>query len=108
MVVQLPIRFLLGLPRPKIKVRFVPDFEIPLRHFVDTVAIDQMPEECLSQPVPTVPILRRRNIRFVPEGMKQVGSRQLIGHEADLNEWTESVREQAVIDLINIREVINW
>ncbi len=39
MVVEIPISFLLRIARPKINIGFVPDFEIPLRDFIEAIAI---------------------------------------------------------------------
>ena len=41
-VVQIPVAGLLGLSGPKIEVRLVPHFEIPLRNLINAVAVDQM------------------------------------------------------------------
>ncbi len=54
MVVELPISFLLGLAAPEIKIRLVPDFEIPLRYFVDAIPLDEMLGEDRDQVVPSV------------------------------------------------------
>src|SRR5208283_1065849 len=60
-----------------------------------------------DEAIPTGPILRRGNIRVVPKGMKSMAGSQLIGHETDFHERTHSGGEQSVVDLIDIREVIN-
>ena len=41
-IVKLPVGCLPGLSGPEIEIGFVPNLEIPLRNFIDTVAIDQM------------------------------------------------------------------
>src|ERR1035438_8465180 len=56
---------------------------------------------------PTVPILRRGDIWVVPKGLESMASRQLIGHETDLDERPYSGGEQSVVDLVNVREVVN-
>ncbi len=60
-VVELVVRLLFRIARPEIKVGLVPDFEIPLRDFVDAVAINEMLGEMGNQIAPFVPIFRRGN-----------------------------------------------
>src|SRR5208282_4452202 len=98
---------LLRLSRPKIKIGLIPHFEIPLRYFIRTVPIDKVLSEGSHKVIPAPPILRRGNIRPVPERMKSVAGRQLIGHETDFHERAHSRGEQSVVDLINVGKVVN-
>src|SRR5579872_6306223 len=66
-IVKLPVGCLLGLAAPKIQIRFVPNFEVPLCNFIDAITVDQMFRKRGDEVVPLVPILGRRNIRPVPE-----------------------------------------
>src|SRR5579872_4218279 len=74
-IVKLPVAGLLGLAAPKIEIRFVPDFKVPLRNFVDAVAFDQMFGECSDKVNPLGPILGRRDVWPVPENVQEVVSR---------------------------------
>ncbi len=44
---------------------------------------------------------------LVPERMGRILGRQLLGHKAKLDERTHSVLQKTVVDLVNIREVVN-
>src|SRR5580704_5727007 len=105
-VVQFPVGRLFWLSRPKIKVRLIPDFKIPLCDFIDTVAVDQVLHERRDQAVPVIPIPGWRNIRFIPKCVQDVLGCQLVRHEADLHKWAHTVRQQTIVDLVYIREVI--
>src|SRR5260370_2578789 len=66
-----------------------------------------MAREILNELLPLVPVLRRRNVLFVPEGMQRVRiGGKLFGREAELDEWADVILEQAVVDLIDIGEVV--
>src|SRR6202012_1397469 len=44
----------------------------------------------------------------VPEGMKRVGVEgQLLGHEADFDEGTDAVLQQAIVNLVDVSEVVD-
>src|SRR5260370_8412394 len=91
-VVELVVGSFPRIAGPKVEVRLVPDFEVPLRDFVDAVALDEMACEILYELFPFVPVFRRRNILLVPEGMKDAGvGGQLFGHEAELDEGTNVI-----------------
>ena len=75
-VVKLVVRLLLRIARPEIEVRLVPDLEIPLRDFVDSVAIDQMLREVRNEIAPFLIACRRRNDRLVPERMLDLDGRR--------------------------------
>src|ERR1700722_2514470 len=74
-IVKLPVASLLWLSAPEIEIRFVPDFKVPLRNFVDAVAFNQMLGECGDKVVPFAPVLWRRDVRPVPENVQKVVSR---------------------------------
>src|SRR5262245_51002399 len=56
---------------------------------------------------PSSPIFWRRNDRFVPEGMKRLFRRKLSRSEAQFDEGPHLVLEEAIVDLIDVREVVN-
>src|SRR5258706_15591137 len=107
-VIQFPISILFWLSRPEINVGLVPYFEIPLRNFIDAIAIYQMAGKCRDQIVPAVPVLGRRDIWPVPKWLKPIGGRQLIGHKTDFNKRPDPVRQQTIVNLIYIGEVVDW
>src|SRR5580698_4610228 len=106
MVVELPVSRLPKISGPKIQVGFVPNLEIPLRDFVDAVAIDQVFGERGDEVFPLAPILWRRHVGLVPESMQGVMSSQLLRHEAQLNKRSHVFGEQTVIDLIDVGKVV--
>src|SRR6266478_603634 len=107
-VVKLVVGGFFRIASPEVNVGLIPHFEIPLRDFLDAVARDKMPRKVLNELLPFVPVFRRRNVLFVPEGMERIriGS-ELFGHEAELDEWADVILEQAVVDLIDIGEVVD-
>jgi hypothetical protein len=93
---------------PKIDVRLIPDFEVPLRNLVDAVTFDQVLGEMRHQSIPGFETFRRRDIRLVPEGVEGVWIEgQLLWHEAYFDHRTDTVLQQAIIDLIDIREIVD-
>ena len=106
-VVELEVGLLRGPARPEIDVRLVPDFEIPLRNFVDAVALDQMLRKGRNQRVPLRVVLGRRDDLLVPEGVVVEPRRQLLRHEADLDKGPHAIRQQAVINLVDVRQVVD-
>src|SRR5215472_18853736 len=86
-LIKLKISGLPGLTAPEIKIRLVPDLKIPLRNLPEAITLNQMPGEGCDHGIPLVPVLGRRNIRPVPEGVKHFPRRQFLGHEAQLDEW---------------------
>src|SRR5260370_33197988 len=107
-VVKVVISSFFGIAGPEVDVRLVPDFEIPLRDFVDTVALDKVTREILDELFPLAPVLRRRDILLVPERMQRVRvGGKFLGHEAELDERTNMILQQAVVDLIDIGEVVD-
>src|SRR4051812_9468765 len=107
-VVQLEVAFLPGNTVPEIDVRFVPDFEVPLRYFCSAITFHQVPGERGDQPVPPVKTLRWRDILLVPERMKRIRVKgQLLRHKADLDHRTNAVLQKSVVDLIYVGEVVD-
>ena len=51
-IVEFELSGLLGVAGPEVDVGLVPDFEIPLRDFVDAVAVDQKLREVVNEEVP--------------------------------------------------------
>src|SRR5260370_1863638 len=57
--------------------------------------------------VPLVPILWRRNDRLVPERMNDGLRGKFPRHEAQFDEGADMIFQQAIIDLIDVREIID-
>ena len=68
-VVQLEVGLLGGAASPEIDVGLVPDFEVPLRDFIDAVALDEVLGEGGDEGVPPGVVLGRRDYLLVPEGV---------------------------------------
>src|ERR1700722_12981818 len=105
MVIQLEVSRLPRIAAPEVQVRLVPDLEVPLRYFSYAIAIDEMPRKLADQIIPLGIILGWRDVLLIPESMQRVliGSQRL-GHETQLNERTNTISQQAVINLIDIRK----
>ena len=106
MVIEIPVGRLSRIATPKVQVRFVPDFEIPLADFRNAVAVDQVFCKRRDQVVPPHPIFWGSDVGLVPEGMRHVPGGQFLRHEAQLYEGTHPVGQQAVINLIQVRKVV--
>ena len=106
-VVKLEVGWLLRRAAPEVEVGFVPDFEIPLRNFINTVALHEVLGELRDQVVPLRIILRRRDVGVVPERLQVRSRSQLVGHEAELNKRLHAQSEQAIVNLIDVGEVVD-
>ena len=107
-VVELVVRGFFRIAHPEINVRLVPDFEVPLRDFVFPVAGNEVTRKVFDQLLPLVPLLGRSDILLVPKGMKRVGvGGKLLGHEAQLDERPNMVLQQAIVDLVHVRKVVD-
>ncbi len=108
MIVKLKIGFELRIARPEINVGLVPDLKVPLGNFLNTVTLDEMLREMRDHVVPATPILGRRDHRLVPErvhgGRRH---RKFARHETEFHERAHAVLQQAIVDLIDVREVVN-
>src|SRR5260370_2600957 len=107
-VIQFPVSILFWLSCPKINIGLIPYFEIPLRNFIDAVAIHQMVGKCVDQIIPAVPVRWRRDIALIPEGVKQIAGCQLVGHKTDLHKRPDSICQQTIVNLIDVGEVVDW
>src|ERR1700722_1784145 len=92
---------------PKSEIRFVPDFEVPLGDFVDSIAVDQMSGEGGNQRGPAVVILGRRNDWPVKETLAKIGGGQFGGHETELDKRTYVILEQSVVNLIDVGKIVD-
>ena len=97
----------LGFSRPEVNIGFVPILEIPLRNFLRTVTLDEVLGEVTDQVITFRVVFWRKDILFVPERMDGLPRRQLARHETDLDERPHSVFEQPVVNLADIRKVVN-
>ncbi len=106
-VVELEVGLLPRRSSPEIEIGLVPHFEVPARHFVDAIAIDQVPGELRDHVVPLGIILGRRDVGVIPERLQIRPRGQLVGHEAELDERLHVGGQQPIIDLIDVREVVD-
>ena len=91
-------------PRPERReVGFVPDFEEPLAHLGDAVALDPVDDQLADEHRPGVVVLGWGDIPPVVEnGLVTRG--QHLGHEAQLNEGSHPDRQQEIPDAVRIEE----
>src|ERR1700740_1865038 len=68
-IVEMIVGLLLWIAGPEVEVRLVPDFEIPLRNFIDSVALDKMLCKMRNEVTPLLVACWRRNDRRIPEWM---------------------------------------
>ena len=106
-VVEIPVGSLSRIAAPEINIGFVPDFEIPLAHLINAVPREEMSRELGNEIIPLGPVFWRRNVRLIPKSMGHVLRRQLFWHEAELNKRPYAIFQQTIVDLIDIRKVIN-
>src|SRR6266700_3413327 len=91
-ILELVVGGFLRATGPEINIGLVPDFEIPLRDLVDTVALDEMAREILDELFPLGPIFWRRDVLLVPKRMKRVWvGGKLLGHEAEFDKRTNMI-----------------
>jgi hypothetical protein len=94
---------LLPAAAERFHVGFVPDFEEPLAHFLQAVAVDPMGCKFGDQRRPLVIILRRADVGAVVENDLAAG-RQHGRHEAQFDERRLVDREQEIEDMVGIEE----
>ena len=106
-VVQGEVGGLRGLAGPEADVRLVPHLEVPAGHFVDAVARDQVLRKGGNHRVPLGIAFRRRDVGVIPEFLQRlrIGG-ELRRHEAQLDEGLDAAFEQAVVDLVDVGEVV--
>src|ERR1700727_2181384 len=93
---------------PEIDIRRTPSLLVPLRDLVDAVALNQVLRELRHQGIPGFETPGGRDVRLVPEGMECVWVEgKLLWHEAYLDHGTDTVLQQAIIDLIDVREIVD-
>src|ERR1700686_3807887 len=105
-VVQRPVSGLLRLACPKIEIGLIPHLEVPPADLVDSVTLDQVPGERRDQRIPPAIVLGRRNDGTVPEALSYIAAGELTRHEAELDERSNAVGEQAIVHLVDVREVV--
>ena len=107
-VVEFEIRRLGRGAVPERDVRFVPHLEVPARHLVDAVAFDQMAGKRLDQVVPHRVALRRRGAQLVEERLGGIRvAVEIRRHEAQLDIRLDAQFQQAVVDLVDVGEVVD-
>src|SRR5436305_8386126 len=66
-----------------------------------------MAREYFDQLVPCLPVFWWRDVLLVPERVKSAGVRcELLGHEAELDEGADFVLEEPVVNLVDVREIV--
>src|SRR6185437_13900652 len=105
--IEIEVRFHARDTAPEVDVRLIPNLEVPLRNLINAEVLDQVLRECTDQTIPSLHALRRRYIRLVPERMKIIRiERQLLWHEANLNDRPHSLRNHVLVDLVDIGKVV--
>ncbi len=67
-----------------------------------------MAGEILDELFPLAPVFGRRDILLVPERMNRLRVKgELLGHEAELDKRTNLIREQAIVDQVGVRVVVD-
>src|SRR4030088_1015870 len=91
-IVQFEVAFLSRDAAPKINIRFVPYFEVPLRNFVDAVSIDKVLREMSHQAIPLLHAFWWRHIWLIPEWMQRIWVKcELLWHKAHFHDWAYSI-----------------
>ena len=106
-IVKLEVGWFFRSASPEIDVRLVPYFEIPLRNFVEAVAVHQMLCELADEFGPLFVALGRGDVGLVPEILILRFGGQLFGHEAQFDEGPHTGLQQAVVDLVHVGEVVD-
>jgi len=106
MVIEGKVGALRGLAAPEADVWLIPDFEVPLRNFIDAVARDQVPGKGCDERVPLCIAGGRRDVGVIPEGLENLLLGQIVGHEADLYVRLDAVRQQRVVDVVHVGPVV--
>ena len=95
------------MPGPEdLEVRLVPDLEPPGAHLVTPIALDEVSGEVADELLPASPVLRRRDDRPVVEHRPVRIARQVVGHEADLDDRAQPELENTVVDAVDTGEVV--
>src|SRR3984957_16683650 len=107
-IIQVVVCLFFRIARPEVDIRFVPDFKIPLRDFVDSVPFDKMPRQMGDEFAPLLIVGRRRNDRLVPERIENNLRSTLARNKAQFYEGTHAVLQQSVINLIYVGKIVDW
>ena len=106
-VVEGEVGGLVGSAAPEIEVGLVPDLEVPGGDFIETVAGDEVGGEGFDEGVPVGVVLRGGDVGVVPEGVDGFGVGGHLGrHEGDFDEGADADFEEAVVDLVDVAEVV--
>src|SRR5277367_3756326 len=63
--------------------------------------------ECRDHCSPAFVVLWRRDNRFVPKRLASIGGGQLPRHKAQLYERAHMILEHTVVDLVDVRKIVN-
>src|SRR5688500_4667669 len=102
MVIQLEVIFLCTGPK-MMQVRLVPDLEIPLAYFRNSVLLHPMLRQFEDQHFPIPVIFGRSHIALVAKYGLAPGS-QCLRHETEFYERLHAYRKQKIEDLIGIEK----
>jgi hypothetical protein len=107
-IVEIEVRLLSRDAVPEVDVGFIPHFEVPLGDFLDAVTVNEVLGEVLDEVIPSLHALWWRDILFIPKGVKRVWVEgELLGHETDFDEGADAAFEQAVVDGVDVSEVVD-
>jgi len=107
-VIELKVGGLFGIADPEVDVGLVPDFELPGGDFVEAVSLDQVLSEGGNHRVPERVVAGGRDIGLVPERVQGGGiGGHLLRHKAEFDVGANVVLEQAVVDLVDVGEVVD-
>src|SRR5580692_5260254 len=67
-----------------------------------------MSREVRDEILPFVPILGWRNIRLIPKRLEHLGCGKFFGHEAKFYKRANAVLEQAIVNLVDVRKIVDW
>ena len=106
MLIELEV-FRLPCGPESVEVGLVPDFEIPIPHFVSPVAFGQMSHELVDELVPLLIRLGWRDVPLPPED-RLLATGQRFGHEPQFDDRANlQIPHEEVIHAINVGPVVN-
>ena len=104
-IVQVVVGFLFRLSGPEVDVWFVPNLEVPIRHFLDAVPLYQVAREKENELVPLPGIARGSHVRMIPKWVRAWSFCHLLRHKAEFDKGSNPNLQQTVINQVNAREI---
>ena len=106
MLIELKIFSLTCRPE-SVEVRLIPDFEIPIPHFLRTIPFGQMSHELVDELVPLLIRLGLSDVPLPPED-RLLAAGQRFGHKPQFdNRANLQIPHEEVIHTINVGPVVN-